>query len=60
MLQAPSRLPITTERIWFGPTSIHVGFVADGVTPAQVRPRVRTFYDLRNFILHNLKFRGTR
>jgi hypothetical protein len=55
MLQAASRLPVTTERLWYGPTSIHVGFVVDEVALEQVRPRVQTFCDLRNLILHNFK-----
>jgi hypothetical protein len=55
MLQAASRLPVTTERLWFGPTSIHVGFVVDELALEQVHPRVQIFCDLRDFILHNFK-----
>jgi hypothetical protein len=55
MLQAASRLPITAERLWFGSTSIYVGFVVDEMALEQVRPRIQTFCDLRNFILRTLK-----
>jgi uncharacterized protein with von Willebrand factor type A (vWA) domain len=55
MLQAASRLLVTTEKLWLSPTSIHVGFVVDEVALEQVCPRVQTFCDLRNLILHNFK-----
>jgi len=55
MLQAASRLPVTTERLWFGATSIHVGFVVDEVTMEQIRPRVQTLCEVCNFIVHNFK-----
>jgi hypothetical protein len=58
MLQAVSQLPVIAEWHWFGPVSIHVGYVVDKVALGQVRPRVQTLPDLRDFMLRN--FRLTR
>jgi hypothetical protein len=55
MLQAASRLPVTTERLWFGPKSIHLGIVVEEMALEHVRPREQRVFLLRSFISRNFK-----